>query len=30
MAWIKPARRDRFATSKEVNAFFSVRFGIAK
>jgi hypothetical protein len=30
MAWIKPTTGDRFAASKEVHAFFTVRFGIAK
>jgi hypothetical protein len=30
VAWIKPTTSYRFAAGKEVNAFFSVRFGIAK
>jgi hypothetical protein len=30
VAWIKPTTCDRFATSKEVNTFFSVSFGITK
>jgi hypothetical protein len=30
MTWVKPAASNRLATSKEVNTFFTVRFGIAK
>jgi hypothetical protein len=30
MAWIKPTAGDRFATSKEVNSFFTVRLGVTK